>query len=249
MRMNGKLAIIGGSGLTQLEGFQLSETRQIDTPYGTPSAPISCGHFHGQELLFLPRHGAQHSLPPHLINYQANLLALQQAGADRVIAVNTVGAIPASLPPGILVFPDQIIDYTWGRAHTYADLNRVEHVDFTHPYDAGLQQQLVEAASALSLPYSPAGVYGCTQGPRLESKAEVDRLERDGCDLVGMTGMPEAALARELGLRYGCVCLVVNPAAGRGSGLITMEEINQVLDSGMAHVRQLLARLLQQMAA
>ena len=118
MRMNGKLAIIGGSGLTQLEGFQLSETRQIDTPYGTPSAPISCGHFHGQALLFLPRHGAQHSLPPHLINYPANLLALQQAGADRVIAVNTVGAIPASLPPGILVFPDQIIDYTWGRAHT-----------------------------------------------------------------------------------------------------------------------------------
>lgn len=243
--MNGKLAIIGGSGLTQLEGFQSSESHRIDTPYGAPSAPVSSGRLHGQELLFLPRHGAQHSLPPHLINYQANIFALHLAGADRIIAINTVGAIPASMPPGCLVFPHQIIDYTWGRLHTYSGLDKVEHVDFTHPYDAALQQQLIQAASALSLPHSPTGVYGCTQGPRLETKAEIDRLERDGCDLAGMTGMPEAALARELGLRYGCICLVVNPAAGRGNGLITMAEINQVLAAGMENVRRLLAQLLQ----
>ncbi|VTM09395.1 5'-methylthioadenosine phosphorylase [Pseudomonas aeruginosa] len=177
-------------------------------------------------MLFLARHGHPHRFPPHQVNYRANLWALKQAGAEAVIAVNAVGGIHAAMGTGHLCVPHQLIDYTSGREHTYfaGDIEQVTHIDFSHPYDEPLRQRLIEALRALGLEHSSHGVYACTQGPRLETVAEIARLERDGNDIVGMTGMPEAALARELDLPYACLALVVNPAAGKSVGIITMAE-------------------------
>lgn len=240
-------AIIGGTGLTQLEGFTLEAEQVLDTPYGRPSAPILRGKYAGREVLFLARHGHPHRIPPHQVNYRANLWALRQAGAEAIVAVNAVGGISAAAGTGAFSVPDQVIDYTWGREHTFFAgdaLEHVTHIDFTHPYDESLRQRLILALAAEGLPYAERGVYGCTQGPRLETIAEINRMERDGCDIVGMTGMPEAALARELDLPYACLALVVNPAAGKAPGIITMEEIEQVLATGISQVRKVLARVL-----
>lgn len=239
-------AIIGGTGLTQLEGLTLKDSLNLDTPYGVPSAPIQRGEYAGREVLFLARHGHPHRFPPHQVNYRANLWALKQAGAQAVLAVNAVGGIHAAMGSGHLCVPHQIIDYTYGREHTYfaGDIDHVTHIDFSHPYDEGLRQKLVAALQALGHPHSSHGVYAATQGPRLETVAEIARLERDGCDIVGMTGMPEAALARELELPYACLSLVVNPAAGKSSGIITMAEIEQALREGIGKVREVLARVL-----
>ncbi|HFS0499848.1 TPA: S-methyl-5'-thioinosine phosphorylase, partial [Pseudomonas aeruginosa] len=228
-------AIIGGTGLTQLEGLTLSESLPIETPYGAPSAPLQRGRYAGREVLFLARHGHPHRFPPHQVNYRANLWALKQAGAEAVIAVNAVGGIHAAMGTGHLCVPHQLIDYTSGREHTYfaGDIEHVTHIDFSHPYDEPLRQRLIEALRALGLAHSSHGVYACTQGPRLETVAEIARLERDGNDIVGMTGMPEAALARELDLPYACLALVVNPAAGKSAGIITMAEIEQALHDGI----------------
>lgn len=237
-------AIIGGTGLTQLEGLTLSESLPIETPYGAPSAPLQRGRYAGREVLFLARHGHPHRFPPHQVNYRANLWALKQAGAEAVIAVNAVGGIHAAMGTGHLCVPHQLIDYTSGREHTYfaGDIEHVTHIDFSHPYDEPLRQRLIEALRALGLAHSSHGVYACTQGPRLETVAEIARLERDGNDIVGMTGMPEAALARELDLPYACLALVVNPAAGKSAGIITMAEIEQALHDGIGKVREVLAR-------
>lgn len=239
-------AIIGGTGLTELDGLKISDARQIDTPYGPTSSPILMGNYAGHELLFLARHGHPHRIPPHEVNYRANLWALRQAGADQIIAVNAVGAISPDLSTGDFCVPDQIIDYTSGRKHTFFEgyLEQVTHVDFSYPYDALLRKRLIAAAAAQGFACKNSGTYGCTQGPRLETVAEIRRLERDGCDVVGMTGMPEAALARELGLAYACLALVVNPAAGKGDGVITMHQIEQAVRIGMDKTRKVLARLL-----
>lgn len=239
-------AIIGGTGLTQLEGLTLKDSVELDTPYGVPSAAIQRGEFAGREVLFLARHGHPHRFPPHQVNYRANLWALKQAGAEAVLAVNAVGGIHAAMGSGHLCVPHQIIDYTWGREHTYfaGDIDHVTHIDFSHPYDEALRQRLIGALQALGYPHSSHGVYAATQGPRLETVAEIAKLERDGCDIVGMTGMPEAALARELELPYACLSLVVNPAAGKSSGIITMAEIEQALLDGIGKVREVLGRVL-----
>lgn len=239
-------AIIGGTGLTQLEGLTLKDSVELDTPYGVPSAAIQRGEFAGREVLFLARHGHPHRFPPHQVNYRANLWALKQAGAEAVLAVNAVGGIHAAMGSGHLCVPHQIIDYTWGREHTYfaGDIDHVTHIDFSHPYDEALRQRLIDALQALGYPHSSHGVYAATQGPRLETVAEIAKLERDGCDIVGMTGMPEAALARELDLPYACLSLVVNPAAGKSSGIITMAEIEQALLDGIGKVREVLGRVL-----
>jgi len=239
-------AIIGGTGLTQLEGLTLKDSVALDTPYGAPSAAVQRGEFAGREVLFLARHGHPHRFPPHQVNYRANLWALQQAGAEAVLAVNAVGGIHAAMGSGHLCVPHQIVDYTWGREHTYfaGDIDHVTHIDFSHPYDEALRQKLVAALQTLGYPHSSHGVYAATQGPRLETVAEIARLERDGCDIVGMTGMPEAALARELELPYACLSLVVNPAAGKSSGIITMAEIEQALYEGIGKVREVLGRVL-----
>ncbi|WP_439861580.1 S-methyl-5'-thioinosine phosphorylase [Pseudomonas sp. MBLB4136] len=239
-------AIIGGTGLTQLEGLTINSALNLESPYGPPSAPVLRGDYAGREVLFLARHGHPHRIPPHQVNYRANLWALKEAGAQAVIAVNAVGGIHAAMGTGHFCVPHQIIDYTSGRAHTFyeGELEHVTHVDFSHPYDGALRDKLCAALAAEGCAFSGHGVYGCTQGPRLETVAEIARLERDGCDIVGMTGMPEAVLARELSLPYACLSLVVNPAAGKSTALITMAEIERALDEGMGQVKAVLARVL-----
>ena len=240
-------AIIGGSGLTRLEGLDIRQSLAVDTPYGAPSAEVQIGEYAGKEVLFLARHGHPHRIPPHRVNYRANLWALKQAGAEAILAVNAVGGIHPAMVTGHFCVPHQLIDYTSGREHTcFADnLEQVTHIDFSNPYSEHLRQQLMAALAAEGVGYSGQGVYGCTQGPRLETVAEIARLERDGCDIVGMTGMPEAALARELELDYACLALVVNPAAGKSTAVISMAEIEQALRDGMGTVTSTLARVLK----
>ncbi|MDG9923995.1 MULTISPECIES: S-methyl-5'-thioinosine phosphorylase [unclassified Pseudomonas] len=239
-------AIIGGTGLTQLEGLTLKQAQNIDTPYGAPSAAVLSGEYAGHEVLFLARHGHPHRIPPHQVNYRANLWALKQAGAEAILAVNAVGGIHSAMGSGHLCVAHQIIDYTWGRAHTFfeGEIDHVTHIDFSYPYDEELRGRLIAALQECGYPHSSHGVYGATQGPRLETVAEIARMERDGCDIVGMTGMPEAALARELELPYACLALVVNPAAGKSSGIITMAEIEAELARGIDKVRAVLGRVL-----
>jgi 5'-methylthioinosine phosphorylase len=245
-----KLAIIGGTGLDALDVLQVHKREVIDTPFGEPSGPITRGNLFGQEILFLPRHGYDHHLPPHQVNYRANLWALREAGADSVLAVAAVGGIRADMGPGRLVIPDQIIDYTWGRPSTFFEgalegkNQPVTHIDFTEPYCDDLRQHLIKAAFAGNIPVVDGGTYAATQGPRLETAAEIERLERDGCHLVGMTGMPEAALARELELCYACCAVVANWAAGKSGDVITMADIEKNLKGGMQQVSDLLESLL-----
>lgn len=241
------IAIIGGSGLYAIEGFERIETLDDSTCWGTSSSPVVRGMVDGVEVLFLARHGIPHSVPPHKVNYRANLQSLYNAGARSIIAVNAVGGINTKMGPEVLVLPDQIIDYTWGREHTFfaEGLDEVVHVDFSYPYSEGLRKRLISAANRLGVGLVDFGVYGCTQGPRLESAAEVSRMERDGVDVVGMTAMPEAGLARELGMEYATLALVVNWAAGRTEALITMDEIYEVLDGGMLNIINVLRETLK----
>lgn len=227
------LAIIGGSGFSRLPALSRVEVQLVTTPFGETSASVLRGTLGAREILFLPRHGSDHRVPPHRINYRANLWALRACGAERVLGLAAVGGITARFEPEVLAVPDQIIDYTYGRAHTLyeGDSGDLEHVDLTAPYCERLRRALISACASSGQAVVDEGVYGATQGPRLETAAEILRLERDGCDMVGMTGMPEAALARELGLRYASLAFVVNWAAGKGEGgAITMREIEENLD-------------------
>jgi 5'-methylthioinosine phosphorylase len=240
-----ELAIIGGTGLTSLNGLEITNREILHTPYGEPSGPLVFGELSGVKVMFLPRHGPGYTIPPHKINYRANIWALKERGANRIIAINAVGGIRSDMTPGRIVIPDQIIDYTWARINTYFEegLNQVTHIDFTQPYCEELRQFLIAGSKRTGLDVVIGGTYATTQGPRLETAAEIDRLERDGCDLVGMTGMPEASLARELELCYASCAVVANMAAGRGEGEITMVEIEHHLNFGMEKVRQLLEQI------
>jgi 5'-methylthioinosine phosphorylase len=241
-----KVAIIGGTGLDKIPDLEIVHREVCHTPYGEPSSALTQGRIGGNEVIFLPRHGSSHSIPPHRVNYRANLWALKEAGADWVIGVAAVGGITGQMAPGTIVIPDQIIDYTYGRNHTLYDndMNPVGHIDFTYPYCELLRQRLIEAGREEGGKLIMAGTYGATQGPRLETAMEIQRMEQDGCDLVGMTGMPETSLAREMGLCYASCAVVANWAAGKSDQLISMEEIEKNLRSGMAQVRQILAKLL-----
>src|SRR5690349_23830655 len=240
------LAIIGGTGLTRLSTLAVRHRAVIRTPYGEPSAALVFGELAGHRAFFLARHGQGHTIPPHRVNYRANLWALKEQGASAILAVASVGAIRDALP-GELALPDQLIDYTAGRAQTFFDGGdqQVVHVDFTHPYSPALRAACVEAARAGGIDVIEGGCYGAVSGPRLETAAEITRMERDGATLVGMTGMPEAALARELELPYAALCVVVNHAAGRGESVqqISMEGIARVIESAMDKVRALLEQL------
>ena len=239
-------AIIGGSGFYHFDAIEHIDTPRVMTAFGAPSAPIVRGKIGDAGVLFLARHGVEHQLPPHRVNYRANVAALKQLGADRIIGVAAVGGIAKACAIGTIVIPAQIIDYTYGRAHTFFDdtERQPEHVDFTEPYTPELRRILIEAASAAGISVIDGGVYGATQGPRLETAAEIDRMANDGSTIVGMTGMPEAALARELALDYASVSVVVNPAAGRGAGPISRASIERELKNGMAEARALLATML-----
>lgn len=238
------LGVIGGSGLDRFEGLEITGRRAVDTPYGAPSAALTFGTLRGREIVFLPRHGEDHSVAPHRINYRANLWALHAHGVSELVAVCAVGGISARMATGLLVVPDQIIDYTYGREATYYDgvANPLQHVDFTMPFSALLRRRLLVAGDAARQRLHDGGTYGATQGPRLETAAEINRMERDGADIVGMTGMPEAVLARELGIDYAMLAVVVNAAAGRGDSAreIPMTEIQAVADAGMRQVRQVI---------
>jgi 5'-deoxy-5'-methylthioadenosine phosphorylase len=236
-----KIAIIGGTGLTSIQGLEIKGREIIQTPFGEPSGPLVQGVLSGIQVYFLPRHGAGHTIPPHKINYLANIWALKEAGVEQVIAVNAVGGIREDMQPGVLVIPDQVIDYTVSRTNTFFEegLKQVVHIDFTNPFCESLRTNIISAAKTHSIDIIKEGTYAATQGPRLETAAEINRLEKDGCHLVGMTCMPEAALAREKELCYASISVVANLAAGRGTEGLTMEIIEKNLNNGMKKVRQL----------
>lgn len=243
------LAIIGGTGVYKLATLDDVDTRHVETPYGAPSGPVRVGTVLGKRVAFLARHGEGHSLPPHKINYRANLAALKSIGAVRVLALNTVGGITERFGPRALACPDQLIDYTWGRVSTFSEEEGTEvlHVDFGDPYTPSLRRRVLDAASAAGVTLVDGGCYGATQGPRLETRAEIARMRRDGCDLVGMTGMPEAGLARELGLDYACLAIVANWAAGAGpqvDEVITFEDVLDNVAAASSGIPPLLRHLL-----
>lgn len=237
------LAIIGGSGLTRLSTLAVAHREVVRTPYGEPSSALLFGQIAGRDTVFLARHGHGHTIPPHQVNYRANIWAVKARGATAIVAVASVGGI-RGVVPGELVLPHQLIDYTQNRENSFFDGGdrRVVHVDFTHPYSPSLRDKCLGAARRAGIALTDGGVYGAVSGPRLETAAEIDRLERDGATLVGMTGMPEAALAREQDLPYVSIAVVVNHAAGRGESAqaISMEGIARVLETAMDKVRALL---------
>lgn len=244
------LAIIGGTGLTQLDNLEIKRRLIVRTPYGEPSQPLIFGEISGREVIFLARHGNGHTIPPHEVNYRANISALHLQGVTQIAAVATVGGIHPDLAPGVIAMPHQIIDYTHGRKNTYFDGIDlpVKHIDFTEPYCPDLRAKWAKAAESIDEPLITHGIYATTQGPRLETAAEINRLERDGATMVGMTGMPEAALARELGISYAAICPVANYAAGRGDSLhgIQYEELVENLNFTMVRVRNIIAQLVKQ---
>lgn len=241
------LGIIGGTGLTKLANLEVKRRQLIRTPYGEPSGPLTFGEVGGHLVVFIARHGGGHTIPPHMVNYRANVWALHSEGVKEIVAVATVGGIHPDLKPGTIALPEQIIDYTSGRKTTYYDDDErpVNHIDFTEPYCPNMRNLCKRAAEKAGEVLLEGGVYAAVQGPRLETAAEINRLERDGATMVGMTGMPEAALARELEISYAALCPVVNYAAGRGNSLhgIRYEEIGVVLNETMHHVRNLIEQV------
>jgi 5'-methylthioinosine phosphorylase len=241
------LAVIGGTGVYRLASLEAAEAFEGDTLWGAPSGPVRIGTIRGRRVAFLARHGEGHSLPPHRVNYRANLWQLKQLGATRVLAINTVGGITERFGPQVLALPDQLIDYTWGRAASFWDGEggEVLHVDFGDPYTPSLRAEVLAAAARAGTALVDGGCYGATQGPRLETRAEIARMRRDGCDLVGMTGMPEAGLARELGLDYACLAVVANWAAGcSDEGEITLAEVLANVEAASAGLPGLFDALL-----
>jgi len=246
--MSIELAVVGGTGLYHFAGLEEIERHQVDTPYGKPSADVVVGSLAGKRVAFLARHGEGHSVAPHRINYQANVWALHRVGARRIVGVNAVGGIRQDMGPRVLVVPDQIIDYTSGRLTSFCDAEgaEVKHIDFSEPYSAMLRSAVLAAARTAGVPVVDGGCYGATQGPRLETRAEIARMRHDGCDLVGMTGMPEAALARELECDYACLALVANWAAGCGDEAeISLPEIFANLAAATAEVPKIIEAVLR----
>lgn len=248
------LAIIGGTGLSELQGFEQLEKLAVKTPYARAKVrPVRVAR-EGKEFIFLPRHGAAHKIPPHAINYRANIAALSELGVTEIVAVNAVGAIHGDLLPGSVAVPDQLIDYSHSRDVSFYDgkLKALHHIDFTNPYSEAIRQRILKATEAVnscsqaSCHVMDRGTYACTQGPRLETAAEIRRLAQDGCDMVGMTGMPEAALARELEIEYASLALSVNWAAGLSKEPITLDDIHSVLEGGMGFVSAVVAEVVQQ---
>jgi 5'-methylthioadenosine phosphorylase len=243
------LAIIGGTGLAQLSNLEITHRQVMRTPYGEPSGALTFGLINQHEVMFIARHGYGHTIPPHLVNYRANMWALQDQGAKRVVSVASVGGIRADLLPGMIVVPNQIMDYTHSRAYTYFDARDkpVTHIDFTHPYSPTMRSQILDAARQAKEKFIDGGVYAATQGPRLDTAAEINRYERDGAAMVGMTGMPEAALARELGLHYAAIAVVVNHAAGRGDSrdAVNLDTISAVAQPALARVKKVLELLVE----
>lgn len=241
-KTKGKIAIIGGTSSSTLIDGSVYNTLRMETPYGDPSSELLLTKIGDKEVVFLARHGSRHTIPPHKVNYRANIYALKQYGVDTIIAVNAVGGITEQMYPGRIIIPEQIVDYTYGRQQTFYDddLSQIMHVDFTHPYSSHLRQKLAALGAVEALDIFVGGVYAATQGPRLETAAEIQKLAADGCNVVGMTGMPEAALARELDLHYICLAVVSNWAAGKIDAEFTMAMIKEQLQKSMHKIQSLL---------
>lgn len=246
--MQADIAVIGGTGLyAMMDEFEMTRQEIVNTPYGEPSCPLVHGVLRGRNMVFLARHGFTHRLPPHRINYRANIWMLKKVGVKSILSVNAVGSMNEACAPETLVIPDQIIDYSWGREHTFydEDLTKVVHVDFTRPYSDVLREKLIKAGKQCGLSLTEQAVYACTQGPRLESAAEIHRLRQDGCDIVGMTGMPEAGLARELSLHYASISVVANWAAGVTEESISMPQIERSLQRSIQQVKTLMVNAVE----
>ncbi|MTI62653.1 S-methyl-5'-thioinosine phosphorylase [Methylophaga sp.] len=237
------IGIIGGSGLSQYPGLQIDESRDMETAFGMPSAPLRIGRLNQHQVVFLPRHGDNHHIAPHRINYRANIDALRQLGVSHILAVAAVGGISEEYGPGTLAVPDQLIDYTHSREVSFFSdaFSADKHIDFTYPYHPAVREAILEAGRKLTLNPVDGGTYGAVQGPRLETAAEIRRMAKDGCDLVGMTGMPEAYLAKEAGIPYATLAVVANWAAGVTGSELSMAEIEQTLAGGIDNVRALIA--------
>lgn len=241
-----KIAIIGGTGFSGFDNISNLKEQAIETPYAKEPVILTVGEIASRSVIFIARHGKGHSIAPHKINYRANLWALKSYGVEQIIAIAAVGGISKKMSPKTIVIPNQIIDYTYGREHTFFDENfkPEQHIDFTYPYTKPLREKLLSATDKLSTTIIDGGVYAATQGPRLETAAEINKLEKDGCDIVGMTGMPEAALARELEIDYACCAVIANWGAGKSNSEITMQEIETNLVEGMQNVKELLGKVL-----
>jgi len=238
-----KIAIIAGTALAHLSQFTLQEEKIMATPFGEPSAAFKIGHLQGVEVVLLARHGVPHRILPHRVNYRANLFALKELGVQSVLAVGAVGGITHSMKAGTLQVPHQAIDYTYNRAHTFFDETGEDftnHVDFTEPFTERLRQIYLKTAKDLNITVLSHSIVAVVQGPRLETAAEIDKMERDGCDIVNMTIMPEAVLARELSIEYGLLTIVVNRAAGRMDGEITMDDIIKTRDEAAGNINRIL---------
>jgi 5'-deoxy-5'-methylthioadenosine phosphorylase len=238
-----RVGIIGGTGLhSMMAQFEFSHQQALHTSYGVPSSELTYGSVHGKDIVFIARHGVPHRIAPHKVNYRANIRALKEVGVDKIIALNAVGSMHPDAPPEALVIPHQIIDYSYGRKHSYfaEDNVAVEHIDFTRPYSESLRKVLLQAGENLQQNLLKKAVYACTQGPRLETAAEITRLSRDGCDIVGMTAMPEAALAREQDIEYASIALVANWAAGYRDEALSMAQIEQHVKNAAEKVHRLL---------
>ena len=241
------IAIIGGTGLTNMAGLTIKNRQMVRTRYGAPSSPLIHGQLDGADVIFLARHGRRHTIPPHMVNYRANLKALHEVGVTHVVALAAVGGIADDCLDKTIVIPDQIIDYTHDRAHTFhgAKDNSFDHIDFTEPYSSRMRETLIKGCEMAKVKFVSNGCYGATQGPRLETAAEIRRMERDGCTIVGMTGMPEASLARELGMEYACCAMVVNRAAGKVSTGINFSEIEANLSESVGNIQQVVTETLK----
>ncbi len=236
------LAVIGGSGVYGLDGLEVGRRGRADTKYGRTSGELVEGELAGKPVAFIARHGEDHSVAPHLVNYRANVEALRLAGATRVLAVCTVGSIDAALLPGTFAVPDQIVDYTWGRDHTFHEAgDPIPHVDFTDPYTPAWRAEILEALRSTGIEFADGATYAAVQGPRFESAAEIRRFRNDGCSIIGMTGMPEAALAREAGLDYAAICPVANLAAGLSEVELTAEEVFAAVSPMLEPIEALIA--------
>jgi len=229
-----KIAIIGGTGLEFL--IEGSTKTRIGTPYG-PSPPITIGKVAGKDVAFLPRHGEKHTMPPHKVNYQANIWSLHALGVERILATNAVGGINPKFKPGDFVIPNDLIDFTKNRPTTFYDEAPVTHIDATNLYCPELRQVLLNAAKKVMGTAWGNAVYLCTEGPRYETPAEIKMFHKLDCDVVGMTGVPEAVLARELEICYATICFVTNMAAGMQKRLTT-EEVSKVASKSAANLQQ-----------
>lgn len=240
-----KTGLIGGSGIYQLDGLSSCEEIAVDTPYGAPSAPLTRCELDGREIFFLPRHGKRHTIPPHKINYRANISAFSRLGVSRILSIGAVGGINEDWAPGTIVIPDQIIDMTQGaRPGTFFDEGKVAHVDFSHPYCAHTRAVILAQADAARQPAIDGATYICTNGPRLESAAEIQFYRTIGAHIVGMTAMPEAALAREGQMCYAGICIVTNPAAGLKSAQLTATEVMDAMKDASGRLLGLLRTIL-----